>query len=336
VHDQGRGHLNRLIATVAHLDEPVICATAHPQAAAALRAVGVEVVRLPPDVAAHASHGPAPFPHVPIDPFSADRSGALLDVSRSHECSTAVIDLSAEVAVLCRLAGLRVVTVREAGRRDDAPHRLGFSSADVVWSPTHADLEPAGAPVPSSVFHSGGFSRFDLEELGRCEARRRLGLDDRGRVVLLMVGGGGNGLDDRAWRRCTSDLGASVVIAGLGDRWRCGSVTSLGMVADPFNWLAAADVVVTSGGWASVYDAVAANTPFAAVAEERPFGEQALRVGSLASRGLCIGLDSWLLPEDLGGVVERALELDAAAWDPFHDRKGAKRAAQMIQGVHHG
>ena len=56
------------------------------------------------------------------------------------------------------LLGLRTVTVRQSGRRDDEAHRIGLASADVVWVPQHRDLEPHAAdhrlPVVTSAVPS--------------------------------------------------------------------------------------------------------------------------------------------------------------------------------------
>ena len=259
----------------------------------------------------------------------------LLDVVQRHGCSTAVVDVSAETAVLCRLAGLRVITLRQSGRRDDAAHRLAHDSADVVWVPQVETLEP-GVDAIDRRFCSGAFSRWDGRDDDRDAARRRLGLASGRDVVLVVVGGGGTTFPEDAWRRAGSRPDVEVIVIGLPQRWSTGSVTSWGRVRDPFDFFCAADVVISAAGWATVHDAASLGRPSAVVAEDRPFDEQAVRAAALTAAGLVVTLEHWPEPGDLDAVVRSARSLDPTLWAPHYDGRGAERAAAMIDGVHLG
>jgi UDP-N-acetylglucosamine--N-acetylmuramyl-(pentapeptide) pyrophosphoryl-undecaprenol N-acetylglucosamine transferase len=329
LHDRGRGHLGRAQAVLPNLSAPVVVAAGPHIADAARRGLDVEVVRLPPDTADDCPTPRGPWHHAPAGPLLRSRSLALVDVVARARCTTAVVDVSMEVTTLSCLLGLRTVTVRQSGRRDDQAHRIGLASADVVWVPQHRDLEPLADPTDGRWFFSGPFSRFDAEHASMsppCNGTRRR--------VVVVLGGGGSAFDEDEWRRSVPPSGWEVVIAGGGAGWVNGSVSAVGHVEPLFGLLQTADVVITSAGWSAVADVVAAGRPFVAIAEARPFDEQAVRCAALAARGLACTRSSWPSPHDLPGILDEAGALDPAAWAPYHDGAGARRAAAMIDGVH--
>lgn len=334
VHDMGAGHLQRLRAVAAHLDSPVVVASSVPDLANRLSGSDVSVAPLPSD-RSDTAQGPGPFHHVPLSRIAADRARAVLEVAGRHDCTTAVVDVSVETAVLCRLAGLGTIVLRQSGRRADAPHTLAHDCADVVWVPQHRDLEPHLDGRPT-LRCTGAFSRFDERRPGHAAARSRLGIDPSRTLVVVLVGEGGSTFDEARWRQHPSPEGVDVVLVGTASRWRRGSVEALGRIEDPFDHLCAADAVLSAAGWASVHDLASVGVPTALVPEERPFAEQQVRVEALGAAGLVVALDAWPGPEDLERVLVRCAALEPGRWDRFYDRKGARRAAEMIEEVHRG
>jgi UDP:flavonoid glycosyltransferase YjiC (YdhE family) len=243
-----------------------------------------------------------------------------------HHCTTAVVDVSMEVTVLMRLLGLRVVTVRQSGRRDDAPHRTGLATADVVWVPQHRSLEPVDGDVDDRWAFTGPFSRFDGEAPGARPPSGR-------RRAVIMLGAGGSDFVAAAWRDAEPPAGWDVAIVGAGECW-AGAIPSLGRVEAVHPLLQGADVVVTSGGWAAVADVVAAGARLVVVPERRPFDEQAVRAEALVAHGLARCLAAWPTPAELRAVLADALTLDPLRWHRYHDRAGARRAADLVDGVH--
>ncbi len=330
VHDQGRGHLQRARAVIPTLDSPVIVACGPHVSPLAADVLTVPVVPLPCDVPPRPIATRGPFHHAPTSPEVRARAVALVDAIRTHRCTTAVVDVSMEVVVLARLLGLRVIALRQSGRRDDAAHHVGFDSADVVWVPQCRSLEPIDVPVDRRWRFTGAFSRFDALPAPpptRGEARRR-------RLVVLMVGRGGNGLDVARWMAAAAPSGWRVVVAGTAERASGRGVEIVGCVDPVFPLLADADVVVTSAGWSAVADAVAARSRLVLVAEDRPFAEQEVRARALAEAGLAISRAEWPTPEQLPGVLEEAGRLDLDRWTDHYDRRGSQRAATMIDELH--
>jgi len=330
LHDHGRGHLDRARAVIPHLRAPVVVAAGPGIHAEARSVLDVRVVALPSDVPAHPGRTIGPWHHAPSGSAVRARTVALSETIDRHHCVTAVVDVSMEVTVLARLFGLRVVTLRQSGRRNDEPHRIGLDSADVVWVPQHRDLEPLEGPPGDRWTFSGMFSRFDhLTRRPRHLHRRR-----RPRLAVLMVGQGGNSLPLDAWRGVAAPPGWQVVIAGTSERSPAGDVTFVGYREPIFPLLEAAEVVITSAGWSAVADTVAAGAHLVVVPESRPFDEQHVRARALESAGLATCVDRWPTPDRLADIVAAAMALDPGRWNEYRDGRGAERAAQSIDEVH--
>jgi hypothetical protein len=327
VHDHGSGHLARAAAVLPHLSSTVVVAAGPGIAADAARVLDTTVVALPTDVPIGPSRTIGPWHHAPCGDTLRRRTLDLVASIEAHGCTTAVVDVSMEVTVIARLLGLRLVTVRQSGRRDDEPHRVGFASADVVWVPQHRALEPLDAEPDHRWTFTGAFSRFD--DAPRPDRQARCG-----RHAVLLVGAGGTSFQADAWRAASAPAGWTITIVGVPDRWRTDAIRSVGRVDDVQPVLAAADVIVTSAGWAAVADAVAVGARVVAVAEDRPFHEQATRAAALHAAGLAIALDRWPTPSQLPDVLRAAARLEPGDWAPYYDGAGARRAADMIDGLH--
>jgi UDP-N-acetylglucosamine--N-acetylmuramyl-(pentapeptide) pyrophosphoryl-undecaprenol N-acetylglucosamine transferase len=323
VHDHGLGHLQRARAVIPQLGAPVIVVAGPAIATTARRVLDAPVLELPSDGDGPCQRGP--WHHAPAGRVLRRRTAALAAIAEAHDCTTAVVDVSMEVVALGSLLGLRTVAVRQSGVRTDPAHRLGLSCADVVWVPQHRDLEPIPEGVDDRWVFSGAFSRHDdLTPVSTASAPR---------LALLVVGGGGSTFHDDAWRDAGAPPGWRVVIAGTPHRWSNGDVCSVGHV-ELFGLLGAASAVISAAGWSSVADAVAAGTRLVLVPERRPFDEQAVRARRLDELGLAVALPAWPHPSCLDAVLRQAERLTPGRWDPFYDRRGASRAAAMIDELH--
>lgn len=332
VHDHGLGHLQRARCVVPHVQRNVVVTGGPGVHDGGRRAFGDRFAPLPSDVPPPGvDPAPGPWHHAPAAPETRARTGELARLVATHGCTTAVVDVSMEVVVLMRLLGLRVVALRQSGCRDDAAHRLGFASADAVWVPQRRHLEPGCEAADGRWHFTGPFSLLDADDTTSGPAAD----PGRHRLVVLLVGAGGHGLDVDGWRSATTGAptGWRVVIAGATDKWDHGDVASVGRV-DPIGaLLRSADVVVTSAGWASVADVAATSTRLVVVPEARPFAEQTTRAAALADAGLAIVVSQWPGPGELGGVLDHAAGLDPSRWRDVHDGQGAARGARLVEEV---
>ncbi|MDQ3737872.1 MAG: hypothetical protein M3337_01725 [Actinomycetota bacterium] len=334
VHDHGRGHLDRARAVIPRLSAPVVVAAAPRVAADADRVLDATVIRLPDDVGDTAACTVGPWHHAPAGTAVRARALAIADAVRTHDCTTAVVDVSMEATVLSRLLGLRVVTLRQSGRRDDAAHRTGLASADRVWVPQHRDLEPHVDDADDRWMFSGSFSRFDGVRVPDADVDR-WSPGDGIRLAVIVLGAGGTAFPMSSWCAGILPDGWNAVIVGHHRRWARGRVASIGRLEALLPLLTAADLLITSSGWGSVADAVAAGVErLVVVPEDRPFDEQRVRAAALQATGLAVRSHGWPVPSDLGALDEQAAHLDHASWSHFHDGHGAQRAAALIDEVH--
>lgn len=339
-HHHGRGHVLRAAQVATHLAAPV-----HLLTSAVVGAVdwAGPLVRLAPDVA----DGPVRAGGGPRLPTSTVLHWAPADLpslrTRTHQLTgflervapaLVVVDVSVEVALQARLAGVPVAWVRQHGNRRDSAHRAAYASANLVLAPWPAwldDGDPMAAAVPRQV-HVGGFSRFQHRRLARARARHDLGWEPAARHVVVLLGGGGHDLDPAALRaaaRATPPwqwtvLGATEPV-GAG-------VSTPGWVADPFPHLVAADVVVASTGHNAVMDVAAAGTVLVTVPQSRPFDEQVHKATLLDRHRLAHVWWSWPPAREVGRLLATALD-DPRRPTALLATDGAVRAAAVVDGL---
>ena len=323
-HHQGSGHIQRALAVAAALDREVtILTSARVPDDANPDPDRIRVHPLPLDHDGPHSLASAADPTaggrlhwVPLHQSGLRRRMAqLAEWIDQHAPEVFWSDISVEVTLGARLTGTPVVSTVLPGVRDDAPHLLahGVCSALVAAWP-----RAAGAPVPPGAAQPlvpvGGVSRF---------ADRRPDPAARGHGrprVLHLRGSGGDGRDPR-WDAVRDRLTGVdwVELGGPGGRW----------VADPWEELCRADVVVSAAGQSSVADIAAADAHLVAVPEERPFGEQDATAHNLARLGLGTVVRRSDTVDDLVEAVRGALEQARSA----PGRGSGLRAAWEVDGA---
>ena len=337
VHHHGRGHLTRTASVLRHLATPAtVLTSADPDG---LDLGGAELVRLPLDTAPpppEAARLPTPdaFHFAPVGVAGLrSRMGQIAAWAARPEAGLLVADVSAEVAMFGRLLSLPVVVVRQHGRRTDPAHRLAYQSATALLAPYPALLEDPAAPdwVRAKTIYSGGFSRFDDRvppATHQAEAKR----------VVVLSGGGGDGLPlgaVAAAARACPDWTWTVLgeVRGRADRLP-DNLTLGGWTPDPFPPLLRASVVVASAGHNGVMEVAAARRPLVAIAEPRPFDEQAHKAEALERAGLATACRSWPEADAWPGLLAHARALGGAAWKRVVDGRGAARAARALDALH--
>ena len=327
-HHHGSGHVQRALAVAAVLDDDVTLLTSAPVAAEANPAPErIRIVTLPMD---HDGPGATAAPDAPaVDPTAGGllhwaplgqpglrrRTAMLTRWIDEARPSVMWTDISVEMTLAARLTGTPVVSTVLPGRRDDTPHRLahGVCSALVASWP-----RAAGAPVPAGADQPlvpvGGISRFAgrrPDPAARGSGRPR---------ILHLRGSGGQGSDTR-WDAVRDQLGAVdwVSLGGPGGRW----------VADPWDELCRADVVISAAGQSSTADLAAADAHVVMAPEERPFGEQDATAEHLAGLGLCSVVGRGDSPGQLAAAVGEMLERSRSTNAPGRAGSGLREAWEV-------
>lgn len=319
VHHHGRGHTSRALAISSCLAEDVVFFSSAPRPAG-LRDTD-DWVQLPMDT----PNGDAPV----VDPTAngrlhwaplrvdglADRSAMLLDTITALRPRRIVVDVSVEIALLCRLAGVPVTVIAMPGARDDAVHGLAYDIAEAIIAPWSDEIyRPQWLRgYDERTHYVGVISRF--------EGREPVALTDRPATGLLFAGAGGSTVPHDALdqlRRHASDL--QWAAAGGGAGW----------VDEVWPLLSGADVVVTHAGQSAIADIAAARVPAVVIPEERPFGEQHATAAALADAGVAVTARAWPGPDEWPTLLADARAHDAGDWRRLHGEGAAARAAAVI------
>src|SRR5207247_5827093 len=226
---------------------------------------------------------------------------------------------------------------RELGVYDALEHL--YDGIAVYGSPALYDVADA-YDIPAAVqpkLHYCGYVVRDPPALDRDALRQQLGLPPSGPLIVATVGSGSDGYPVlEAAQAAVERLGAKVpelrAVMVTGPfmpaeqqavlQARATATCRVVSQADNFALMAAADAVVSMGGYNSVCEALAVARPLVIVPRATHKIEQQIRAETLAARGLA----RWVHPRDLTGKVLAA----SLEWALRCDRKAHERLAREI------
>ena len=311
-HHQGLGHLQRMRAIARHLDMPMAVLSS----LAAPETFEQEWVPLPMDNCEPTDDPTAKGTLHWVPRHNAGlrrRMAGIADWINANDPDLVVVDVSVEVALLCRLMGVPTVVVAMRGDRSDRAHRTAYDSAEALLAPWSTEFAEESWPKSwrDKTFHTGAISRFadrpPTFAPGHAGPPR----------ALVLWGAGGDG-------RPTDRIDAAIA-ATPGWDWRVAAVGQ-----DVWDLLSWADVVVTHGGQGAIAEVAAARRPAVMIAEPRPHGEQSATVRVLADAGLAVGLQSWPDAAQWPGLLQSALAHGGDQWARWAPLDAAQRAAGFL------
>lgn len=217
-----------------------------------------------------------------------------------------IVDVSVEVALLCRLLSVPTLIVRLAGARTDPPHLDAFRGASRLLAPFPAVLDSGETPdwVRAKTFFSGFLG------LPTAPAER-----EDGRIVVVFGQGGAGGdvsalaeaaraVPDRTWHVLGPVRGADDATVLPTNLHLHGWVTDVGA------HLAKASLVVGGGGDGVVATVVGAAKRFVCLPEPRPYDEQTAKAAALGRLGAAAVREGWPEATEWPELVRRGLALD--------------------------
>lgn len=302
VHHQGRGHAERC-AAIAHALPPqrsltIFCARddIFPDLPAR-----VEIVRIP-SLFEPAGGEATAMDHVPTPetlhcaplgwPGIRRAMATITGWFAAADPALMLCDVSAEIAQLARICSVPHVKILQHGDRGDAGHRAAYDGAAGLLAAFHADLaQPEwDTAMRAKTCFAGGLG-VDTRIPEREQARHRIGVDPDEEMILVMAGGGGNGFG-----RAPLGVGARsrplarwITIGPVGRDWHAtepGNLEHRGWVEHASDYVAAADIVISSTGNTTCQQILAAGRPWLAVPEWRYFDEQHRKAEALAAAGV--------------------------------------------------
>lgn len=341
VHHHGHGHVTRARTILPQLRTPATVLTS-----ADRTGWPVPVVSLPLDLPSGTEATPPAPANVPLPdvlhyarigvPGLRERVAKLTDWIARTAPSLLVVDVSVEVVLLARVAGIPVVTFRQHGDRRDPARRAAYAASTALLAPWPEHLEDptVDLDVRARTWYVGGFSRFDDRRVGPRPVR-----EEGRREVVVLHGAGGAGI-------APADVAAAAPRTP-GWRWTVlggpdtasappssgGTVMWRGWVADPFTDLVHADVVIATAGHNTVMECAAAAARLVVLAEDRPFDEQHAKARLLADADAAVHLPAWPAPHAWRDVLAHACRLDASVLAGLVDGDGVRRTSRRLDDL---
>lgn len=346
VHHQGSGHARRCQAIIDGLDNCDI--TIFSASREHFRDFGenVRFVLLPDMIAAptrvidhDAQRTPAIFHCVPLGVDEMRLTfGRMAQWIYQEDPHLLVIDVSAELALFSRILSVPAVKIRMHGDRDDAGHEAAYESCAGLLAPYHPAIEDPDFPphLRAKTCYSGGLCTTGEAPPSKEAARKALGIPPDVEMILSINGAGGKGAS-----YASLTLGARARPAALwltiGQLFKEGHETDfpnlreLGWVANGQDYIAAADIVIASGGDNTVTEIARLGRPFICIPEWRYFNEQQRKAEAFAAFGAAVAVPQW--PGTLGEwteLLEKSYQLDLGIQAQLFDKQAASKSADYL------
>lgn len=240
------------------------------------------------------------------------RSWQLLDEIRQRQIDLMIIDVSAEVAMLCRVASIPYLYVRLAGERDDIPHLNAFAGALGLLAPYPKALEAAATPdwvrqktlyldfMPNKTDELLTFTAFinKLMTLTTSSSihERLSSLDNKQKIadttiITVIKGYGGHDAIDAKLPELRRALPNALIISlgPINDEARhCVDIAA--HVNDVTPFIAYSDLLLMACGLNGIAQAYDYATPLVVLPDERPHREQEVMAEALIEQGRAL---SW-------------------------------------------
>ena len=256
-----------------------------------------------------------------------------------------VIDVSAEISMLTRLASIPQIVIRQHGDRRDPAHNAAYSAAHSLLAPFPESMEDDLTPewVKKKTVYLNGFCRQShnsQQSMPPTSDSLNTSFDNKSSKlrIAIMFGRGGTADRHQQIRDAANELPEyEWLVIGKADNDDANKTPAnlnfLGWVDHPEPLIQSADIVVTSAGHNSVMELGRAECKFIAIAEERPFEEQVRKADILKREGLAVGLSDWPEAADWPSLIESAKEIDVSRWKAVFKHDGAEQAARHIEEV---
>lgn len=236
------------------------------------------------------------------------RSWQLLDTIKQRQIDLMIIDVSVEVAMLCRVASVPYLYVRLPGERDDMPHIGAFTGALGILAPYPKALEAAATPnwvrqktlyldfLASKAFNSLSPAEF-LSYLASLAPSTVPFFDKSAQpsIVTVIKGYGGHqAIDDKLATLRDALPSAFIISLGPIDDYARQFVDIATEVEEVTPFIVHSDLLVMATGLNSIAQVYQWQTPVVVLPDERPHREQEVMAEALIAQGRALSWEQFM------------------------------------------
>ena len=226
------------------------------------------------------------------------RSHQILDTIYQRKIDLMIIDVSVEVAMLCRVASIPYLYIRLPGIRDDNPHLNAFAGALALLAPYPRLLEAAMTPewVSKKTLYLDFINAAQQKELTYNEFIKTLaklnpsnlkgGEEDMSTIITVIKGYGGHEAIDKKLPELRRLLPNAFIISlgPINDDMRR-YIDIAAQVNDVTPFLQHSDYLLMACGLNAIAQAYDYATPIVVLPDDRPHQEQEVMAQALISQG---------------------------------------------------
>lgn len=231
------------------------------------------------------------------------RSHQILDTIYQCKIDLMIIDVSVEVAMLCRAASIPYLYIRLPGIRDDTPHLNAFAGALALLAPYPRLLEAAMTPewVGKKTLYLDFINAVQQKELAYNEFIKILTKldtsspkdwgEDTSTIITVIKGYGGHEAIDMKLPELRRLLPNAFIISlgPINDDMRC-YIDIAVQVNDVTPFIQHSDYLLMACGLNAVAQAYDYATPLVVLPDDRPHREQEVMAKALIDQGRAL---SW-------------------------------------------
>jgi len=229
------------------------------------------------------------------------RNHIVLSSVLAYKIKLLIVDVSVEMAMLCRVSTIPYAFVRLQGNRNDLPHINAFEGATFLLAYFPKELEPktTAAWIVEKTVYLGFISKYLSDTSVPLQP---FSYKESSKPKLLCISGFG---------------GASMInLAGLDTKYdihtvgpSCNTKASctnkyLGVVASTKPYIYHADTIIAACGANTTAEILTLDKRFVAIAEERPYEEQQYMASSLHHKKLAISASYYATISEAVGALE--------------------------------
>ena len=285
VHHHGAGHFTRTAQIITRLTGyHITLLGSNLKPFAHLLPKNIQVIHLPMDTEEvqdlyfHNGNTVDALHYAPLNVKGiSDRVAIMTEFFRSAFPMVLVVDVSVEVTLLARLAGIPTIVMRQHGLRDDLPHLMAYQSAECLLAPFSSSIAPLSAKwVEEKTIYTGGFSRFS-------QSKSNIEIPHQ---VAVIVGSGGTSINTSflEFLAISSPDFYFLIIGKIeGKPIEHTHIEYLGHLDEPKEVLDQCCIVIGNTGHNTVMEMASLNKRFIGIPESRPFEEQVDKARAITS-----------------------------------------------------